>query len=219
MLSFRVMVHVGWYVMVRSSCCIHHQKSWSRLEIISVNRGILLLWLWLFHSVVTSPRHVIHPSVFAFSYVPDNVCHTTLWVLDPVCTLSVLTGWLLPWFSPSSFGLWPVSQLGVAKRPGLTAIWIIIGVYIRWMLSSIQFSLTHFIMFRMMLSSLQNAFHSCTILLFISCESGHGSLVYTSSLEIYVFIDLPRSSFRGSITSSLLTSLVALYFSLPQDAS
>ena len=37
-------------------------------------------------SVVTSPRHVIRPSVFAFSYVPDNVCHTTLHP-DPVCTL------------------------------------------------------------------------------------------------------------------------------------
>ena len=33
-------------------------------------------------SIVTSPRHVTHTSVFAFSYAPDNVCHTTLfWVL------------------------------------------------------------------------------------------------------------------------------------------
>ena len=42
-------------------------------------------------SVVMSLRHVIRPSVFAFSYVPDNVCHTTLFV-DLVCTLSVLQG-------------------------------------------------------------------------------------------------------------------------------
>ena len=32
---------------------------------------------------------MFHPSVLAFSCVPDNVCHTTLF-LDPVCTLSVL---------------------------------------------------------------------------------------------------------------------------------
>ena len=42
-------------------------------------------------SVVTSPRHVHRPSVFAFSYVPDNVYHTTLFP-DPFCTLSVLEG-------------------------------------------------------------------------------------------------------------------------------
>ena len=42
-------------------------------------------------SVVTSPRHMFRPSVFAFSYVPDNVCYTTLF-LDPVCTLSVHEG-------------------------------------------------------------------------------------------------------------------------------
>ena len=29
-------------------------------------------------SIVTSPRHVARPSVFAFSYAPDNVCQTTL---------------------------------------------------------------------------------------------------------------------------------------------
>ena len=40
-------------------------------------------------SVISSPCHVIRPSVFAFSYAPDNVCHTTLFK-DPVCTLSVI---------------------------------------------------------------------------------------------------------------------------------
>ena len=39
-------------------------------------------------SVVTSPRHVPRPSVFAFSYVPDNVCHTTLFRIQFVLFLS-----------------------------------------------------------------------------------------------------------------------------------
>ena len=42
-------------------------------------------------SVNMSPRHVFRPSVLAFSYVPDNVCHTTLFA-DPICALSVLQG-------------------------------------------------------------------------------------------------------------------------------
>ena len=42
-------------------------------------------------SVVTSPCHVSRTSVLAFSYAPDNACHTTLFP-DPVCTLSVLQG-------------------------------------------------------------------------------------------------------------------------------
>ena len=71
-------------------------------------------------SIVTFPRHVSHPSVFAFSYVPDNVCHTTLFP-DPICTLSVLKG-----DSDHDSLHFPLScdqllKLGVAKRPGLTA--------------------------------------------------------------------------------------------------
>ena len=42
-------------------------------------------------SIVMSPCHMSLPSVFAFSYVPDNVCHIILFP-DPVCTLSVLQG-------------------------------------------------------------------------------------------------------------------------------
>ena len=42
-------------------------------------------------SIVMSPRHVARPSVFAFSYAPDNVCQTTLFS-DPFCTLSILQG-------------------------------------------------------------------------------------------------------------------------------
>ena len=72
-------------------------------------------------SIVRSPCHVTHPSVFAFSYAPDNVCHTTLFP-DPVCTLSIIEGdsyhdsFYLP-FSCDQF-----LKLGVAKLPGITAI-------------------------------------------------------------------------------------------------
>ena len=71
-------------------------------------------------SVVTSPQYVSHPSVFAFPYVPDSVCHTTLFQ-NPVCTLSVLEGDFydslhLPLGCDQFF------NLDVAKRPGLTAI-------------------------------------------------------------------------------------------------
>ena len=72
-------------------------------------------------SVVTSPRHVIRPSVFAFSYVPDNVCHTTLFP-DPVCTLSVLEGDSYHDSLHLPLGCDQFLKLGVAKRPGLTAI-------------------------------------------------------------------------------------------------
>ena len=72
-------------------------------------------------STVTSPRHVFRPSMSAFSYAPDNVCHTTLFP-NPVCTHSILEGDSYH----DSLHL-PVScdqflKLGVAKRLGLTAI-------------------------------------------------------------------------------------------------
>ena len=56
------------------------------------------------------------PSVFAFSYAPDNVCHTRLFP-DPVYTLSVLEGdsyhdSLLP------LGCDQFLKLGVTKRYG-----------------------------------------------------------------------------------------------------
>ena len=72
-------------------------------------------------SVVTFPLHLFHPSVFAFSYVPDNVCNPTLFA-DPVCTLSVLQGVSyhddlhLPVCCDQFF------KLGVAKRTSLTTI-------------------------------------------------------------------------------------------------
>ena len=73
-------------------------------------------------SIVTFLRHVTRPSVFAFSYAPDNVCRTTLFP-DPVCTLSILQGdsYHDSFHLPLSCGQF--LKLGVAKRPGLTAIW------------------------------------------------------------------------------------------------
>ena len=68
-------------------------------------------------SVVTSPRHMARPAVFAFSHVPDNACYTTLF-LDLVCTLSVLKGDSYN----DSLRLVLFLKLGVAKQPGLTAI-------------------------------------------------------------------------------------------------
>ena len=75
-------------------------------------------------SVVMSSRHVFCPSVFAFSYVPDNVCHTTLFA-DPVCTLSVLEG---DSYDDSlhlllNLGCDQFLKLSAAKRPSLTAIY------------------------------------------------------------------------------------------------
>ena len=60
-------------------------------------------------SVVTSPHHVARPSVFAFSYFPDDVCHTTLFP-DLVFILSILEGDSYH-DSPSSFVLRPVSKV------------------------------------------------------------------------------------------------------------
>ena len=40
---------------------------------------------------VPSPCNVFHPSVFAFWYVPNNVCRTTPF-LDLVCTLFICKG-------------------------------------------------------------------------------------------------------------------------------
>ena len=71
-------------------------------------------------SVVTS-RHVFNPSVFAFSYVPHNICHTTLFP-NPVCTLSALTSDSYHDSLYLPLGCNQFLKLGVAKRPGLTAI-------------------------------------------------------------------------------------------------
>ena len=72
-------------------------------------------------SIVTSPRHVARPSVFAFSYAPDNVCQTTLFS-DPFCTLSILEGDSYHDSLHLPLSCDQFLKLGVAKRPGLTAI-------------------------------------------------------------------------------------------------
>ena len=72
-------------------------------------------------SVVMTPRYVPHPSVFAFSYVPDNVCHTSLFS-DQAYTLSVLQGDSYHDSLHLPFGCDQFLKLGVAKRPSLTAI-------------------------------------------------------------------------------------------------
>ena len=60
------------------------------------------------------------PFVFAFSYVPHNVCHTTL-LPDPVYTLSVLQGDSYHDSLHLPLGCGQFFKLGIAKRPGLTA--------------------------------------------------------------------------------------------------
>ena len=103
-LSFAMSLHVGSTYRIKSS---HHL-------VLGRPRGLLgargIHYVSDCPSVVMSPRHVCRPSVFAFSYVPDNVCHTTLFV-DPDLYFFCPWGWLIQWFSPCSFGLWPISQV------------------------------------------------------------------------------------------------------------
>ena len=72
-------------------------------------------------SVVTSPRHVNRSSMFAFSYIPDSVCHTTLFP-DAVCTHFVLQGDSYRDLLHFPLGSDQFIKLGLAKRPGLTII-------------------------------------------------------------------------------------------------
>ena len=76
-----------------------------------------------YSSVVSSSPHVSHPSVFAFSYVP-NTCRTTLF-LDSVRTFSVLESDSYH-DSLHLLGYGQVLKLS-AKRPGFTAIYVITG--------------------------------------------------------------------------------------------
>ena len=72
-------------------------------------------------SVVTSHGHVARPCVFVFSYVSDNICHTTLFP-DPVCTFSLLEGDSYHDSLHLPLGCDQFLKLGVAKRPGLTVM-------------------------------------------------------------------------------------------------
>ena len=158
-------------------------------------------------SVVTSPRHVTRPSVFAFSYAPDNICHTVLFT-DPVCTLSVLQGdsyhdslhfWVVISFSS---WVWLSDQV---SQP-----YVITGS--THSLNAFLFNLIGTFLSRIMLSSLQNAFHPCPILLFIS-------YIWSWSLVTIcprcTYLSTSSIFFPSTITSSLLTSLlhITLIFS------
>ena len=64
---------------------------------------------------------MVRASVFAFSYAPDNVCHITKFP-DPFCTLSILEGDSYHDSLHLPLSCDQFLKLGVAKRPGLTAI-------------------------------------------------------------------------------------------------
>ena len=68
------------------------------------------------------------PSVFIFSYVPANVCHTTPFQ-SLIWTLSVLEGKFYHDFIHLPLGFDQFLKLGVAKRPSLTALWIFHSPY------------------------------------------------------------------------------------------
>ena len=62
-------------------------------------------------------------------YVPDNVCHTTLFA-DLVCTLSVLEGDSYHDSLCLPLGYDQFLKFGVAKRSGLSSHMSLLGVYI-----------------------------------------------------------------------------------------
>ena len=160
-------------------------------------------------SVVMSPRHVVRPSVFAFSYVPDNVCHTTLFA-DPVCTLSVLQGDSYHDSLHLPLGCDQFLKLGVAKRPGLTAIchyWEYTFVKCFPLQSHWHIFVSHdVVQLTECIPSLSDSpFHFLYLVLVLSHHLP----------EIYVFIDLlDLLSIDNHII--LVDMLVTHYFSLPQ---
>ena len=106
------------------------------------------------------------PSVFAFSYAPDNICHTTLFP-DSSLYSFYPWGWLLSWFSPSSFEIVTSFSSWVLLSDQVSQPYVITGSI--HSLNAFLFSLIGTFLSRMMLSSLQNALHPWPILLFISC--------------------------------------------------
>ena len=160
-------------------------------------------------SVVTSPRYVFRPSVFAFSYVPDNVCHTTLFP-DPVCTLSVLQ--VTPIMILSIF-LWVVISF---------SSWVLLNGHVSQSyvitesihsLNAFLFSLIGTFLSRMMVSSLQYLLHPCPILIFIACAESW-SLV--TIWPIYTYLSTSSILFPSTITSSLLTCLLHITLVFPR---
>ena len=127
---------------------------------------------------------MIHPSVFALSHVPDNICHNILFP-DTVCTLSVLENdsyhdspqliWVV-----TSFSSWVLLSNQVSPPYVITLS--------RHSLNAFLFSLIGTSLSRMILSSLQNALHSCPILLFISCTWSLSSSHNITEMDVFVFL-------------------------------
>ena len=119
-------------------------------------------------SLVTSPRHVASPSVFAFSYAPDNISHNTLFP-DPVCTLPILQGDSYHDSVHLALSCDQFLKLGVAKWPCLTAICHY------WEYTFVKgFSLMSVFLSRMMLSSFTECTPSLSDSLFHFFVFGHG---------------------------------------------
>ena len=124
--------------------------------------------------IVTSLRHVSHPSVFDFSYIPNDVCHTTLFT-DPVCTLSILESDSRRVSLHLLLGCDEFLLLDVADRPGLT---VVCHYWEYTFLNAFLFSLIGTFLSRMMLPSLQNVLQPCSSLLFISCSFSRSSVTF-----------------------------------------
>ena len=159
-------------------------------------------------SIVTSPRQVSRPSVFAVPYVPDNVCYTTLFP-HAVCTLSmrVTPTMILSIFRwvVTSFSNWVYLSDQVSHSYFITG-----SIH---SLNTFLFSLIGTFLSRMMLSSLPNAQHPCPILLFIS-STWSGSLV--SICPRYTYPSTYSIFFPSIITSSLLTCLLHITLIFPR---
>ena len=139
-------LHVGPTYRIKS---LHHLVLYG-LKVFYVHGGIHSVTL-IVHLLSCLLATLTRPSVFAFSYVPDNVCHTTLFA-DPVCTPSVLQGDSLPWIL--SIFLWVVISFSsvVLLSDQVSQPYVIIGR--KHLLNALLFSLIGAFLSRMMLSSL-----------------------------------------------------------------
>ena len=163
-------------------------------------------------SIVKSPRHVSRPSVFAFSYVPDNVCHTTLFP-DPVCTLSVLQGDSYHDSFHLPLGCDQFLKLGVAKRPEshshyVTNYWEHTFVKCFPLQSHWHIFVSHDVVPAYRMHS-----HPCPILLFISCTWSWSLVIICPR---YTYLSTSSIFFPSTITSSLLTCLLHITFVFPR---
>ena len=148
-------LHVGPTYLIKSS----HHLVLNRPRGLLCPRGIHSLTL-IFH--VLSLLHFLFilatcsAHLCLFSYVPDNVCHTTLFA-DPVCTLSVLELtptiiFLIFLWVVTSFSSWGLISDQISQPYVITG-----SIH---SLNAFLFSLIGTFLTRMMLFSLQNAFFS-----------------------------------------------------------